>query len=103
MSQHDVEDLVSESVAVLGNAEALEPRLGRDLVYNLYRIQSQFDCGNTYGRVQEILVAKRYLLVFPLDAHPAVTRFPALFAKLTERRHSELTYIERADGARGLR
>src|SRR5436190_642049 len=49
MSHHEIEDLIGRSVALL-DKQALDSRLLRDLIFNLYRFQAAFDCGYTHGR-----------------------------------------------------
>ena len=59
MSQHDVEDLVEESVrAVLkGSADTQQQR---DIIAQLYFVQSWFDTSDTFGRLRDELAAIKF-------------------------------------------
>ena len=97
---HAVEDLIERSVLLL-DKQALDARLLRDSMVNLFRFQGRFDCGDTRGRVQELLLRRRALLCRPLLSHPDAERFAALFARLS-RSDGWLTPDVTKDGVAGM-
>jgi hypothetical protein len=103
MSEHEIEDIVEFSVRVIGAARSIDTRTARDLIANLYRYQTHFDCGHTQGRVRDILLQSRFLLEMPLREHLDVKKFAALFDHVEGTgQWCSLHEARREDGAQGL-
>ncbi|MEU1519990.1 hypothetical protein ABZ490_49110 [Streptomyces sp. NPDC005811] len=60
MSDHEVEDLVEQSVRVLDAWYPPDERRVRDWIGSLYRYQERFDCSLTYGRVEDVLLRRGF-------------------------------------------
>lgn len=84
MSDHEIEDLVADSIRVLDvHTERNDPRF-RDWVAALYGFQSGYDCAFTHFRVMDILLRRGYSYRFPVDRHPDHTERLAYFDALAE-------------------
>jgi hypothetical protein len=83
MSEHAIEDLVSNSIRVLDACTPAEAPL-RDEFAALYRFQDGFDCKFTHFRVMDILLRRRFTYRFPLDRHPDHAERGAYLRSLTE-------------------
>lgn len=81
MSMHEVESLVELSVYTLDNSND-EQLDRRSLIYNLYKLQQQFDTGFTHFRVMELLIKYHYVYTFPITAHPEYTTYKDWFDNL---------------------
>ena len=83
MSQHDVEDLVEESVRAVLNGGA-DTQQQRDVIAQLYFVQSWFDTSDTFGRLRDELAA----IKFDRNAIPAaadiLTLIPEFIAIVPE-------------------
>ncbi|MGW0948618.1 hypothetical protein ACWD4O_39510 [Streptomyces sp. NPDC002623] len=84
MSEHEIEDLVADSVIVLdGHTEPHDPRV-RDWFATLYDFQSGYDCSFTHFRVMDVLLRRGYTYRFPVDRHPDHAERSGYFDALTE-------------------
>lgn len=79
-----VEDLVSDSVALLDAQHAEGDERVCGWIAALYRFQDGFDCSFTHFRVMDALVRRGYVVRFPLDRHPDYARRRDYFESLTE-------------------
>ncbi|WP_426512699.1 hypothetical protein ACPPVO_19920 [Dactylosporangium sp. McL0621] len=78
MSEHDIEDLVHESILLLDRQRpADDPRL-RDRCTTLYAFQRGHDCSHTMGRVEDILLRCGHTYRFPLAELPQHAGVPKL-------------------------
>ncbi|MFI5916261.1 hypothetical protein [Dactylosporangium sp. NPDC051541] len=81
MSMHVIEDLVSDSIQALDKLAPADDDRPRDWFTALYAFQRDFDCSNTMGRVEEILVRRRHTYRFPqadFPEHVGITEFTEL-------------------------
>lgn len=70
MSEHEIEDLVADSVRVLDGRSAPDDPRVRDWFAALYRFQNGHDCSFTHFRVMDALLRRGYTYRFPVDRHP---------------------------------
>ncbi|MEU7872213.1 hypothetical protein [Dactylosporangium sp. NPDC049140] len=75
MSEHDIEDLVCDSILILDRSG--HPRL-RDHCTALYGFQRGRDCSHTMGRVEDILLRCGHTYRFPLADLPRHAGVPPL-------------------------
>ncbi|MGW2050335.1 hypothetical protein ACWCPF_34960 [Streptomyces sp. NPDC001858] len=84
MSEHEIEDLVADSVIVLDrHAQSHDSRV-RDWFAALYDFQSGYDCSFTHFRVMDVLLRRGYTYRFPVERHPDHAERSAYFDALTE-------------------
>ncbi|MFF3849307.1 hypothetical protein [Streptomyces sp. NPDC002328] len=70
MAEHEIEDLVADSVRVLDvRCGDGDPRV-RDWFGVLYGFQGGYDCSFTHFRVMDVLLRRGYTYRFPVDRHP---------------------------------
>jgi hypothetical protein len=81
MAMHEVESLVELSVYCLDKSQD-EGLDRRNLFYNLYKLQNQFDTGFTHFRVMDLLIKHHFVYTFPVSAHPAYSTHQAWFDAL---------------------
>ncbi|MEU8139892.1 hypothetical protein [Streptodolium elevatio] len=84
MSEHEIEDLVAESIRVLDRDSAPDDPRVRDWFAALYRFQAEYDCSFTHFRVMDSLLRRGYTYRFPLDRHPDYAARRAYFDALAE-------------------
>ena len=84
MSDHEVEDLVEESVRALDACHPADDTRVRDWIGALYRLQDRFDCSFTRFRVTDILLRRRFTFRFRPEDHPDYGERRAFFDTLSE-------------------
>ncbi len=84
MSMHQIEDMIETTILLLSNCAdtQINDIPLRDICYNLYQLQYQFDCGYTLLRAEEELVRMGFLVRIPIDLLPQQERDAA--QRLTE-------------------
>lgn len=84
MSMHQIEDMIEFSVLSLshGAKDEVNGVPVRDICYNLYQLQDQFDCGYTVLRAPDELERMGFLVRIPVEKLPEKTRGAA--ARLME-------------------
>ena len=88
MSMHDIEGVVEVSVYCIDESNlSLEKK--RDLLYNLYKFQSEYDTGYTNFRVKDILLKNHYMFALPIEVHPDYAEKKEEFDSYVEKRYSE--------------
>ncbi|MDV0446418.1 hypothetical protein MsAg5_02510 [Methanosarcinaceae archaeon Ag5] len=88
MSMHDIEAVVECSVYCIDDSDlSLEEK--RDLLYNLYNFQAQWDTGYTHFRVKDILLKYNYLFALPIEKHPDYAARKEEFDALVENDYAE--------------
>ncbi len=70
MSDHEIEDLVEESIRLLDASFLHRDDRLRDWFAALFRFQREFDCSFMHFRVMDILMRRRFTYRFSLDQHP---------------------------------
>ena len=84
MSMHSIEDMIETTIRILSNSA--KSQVGgipvRDICYQLYQLQNQFDCGYTLLRAEDELVRMGFLARIPVDHLPQQERDAA--HRLTE-------------------
>ncbi|MFE7131199.1 hypothetical protein ACFVIM_10100 [Streptomyces sp. NPDC057638] len=84
MSQHEIEDLVADSIRILDAHTAPDDPRVRGWFAALYRFQGGYDCSFTHFRVMDVLLRRGHTYRFPLDRHPDHAERAAYFDGLTE-------------------
>lgn len=88
MSMHDIEGVVEASVYCIDKSSlSLEKK--RDLLYNLYKFQADYDTGYTNFRVKDILLQNHYMFALPVRFHTDYNEKKEEFDKYASEKHSE--------------
>ena len=66
---YEIEDVVELSVRTLAKSE-LSDRKIRNLIYNLFEFQKEWDCSFTNFRIPQLLIRYQYMFPFKLEEHP---------------------------------
>lgn len=83
MSMWEVEALIENAVNVI-NKSNIEPSEKRNLIWNGYQLQNEFDCGDTQFRVKDILLECEYLQPYTIDDFPMRAEYPEIFDTLKD-------------------
>ncbi len=84
MSEHEVEDLVENSIRVLHRRHRHDDERVRSWIATLWGFQRGYDCKFTHFRVMDVLLSRRYTFRFELDQHPDYFAYQEYFDGLTE-------------------
>lgn len=84
MSMHEFEDLVEMSVRCLAESDTKESSELRNLFWNLYQFQEQWDTGFTHLRVLDILLKHKFVYRFELSEHPDYQAYKSHLDALNE-------------------
>ncbi|WP_439680468.1 hypothetical protein [Embleya sp. MST-111070] len=84
MSEHEIEDLVADSIRVLDTHAAPDDPRVREWIAALYGFQNGYDCSFTHFRVLDTLLRRGHTYRFPLDRHPGYAARPERLDALTE-------------------
>ena len=88
MSMHDIEGVVESSVYCIDRSNLpLEKK--RNLLYNLYKFQAEYDTGYTNFRVKDILLKHHYMFALPIETHPEYGERKVEFDSYAEKSSSE--------------
>lgn len=88
MSMHDIEGVVEASVYCIDKSDLPLARK-RDLLYNLYKFQAEYDTGYTNFRVKYILMKYHYMFALPIEVHPHYAEKKAEFDRYVTKGRSE--------------
>lgn len=69
MGMYEIEDVVEKSILCLDKSNLSSMDI-RDLIYNLYEFQKDWDAEFTNFRIPKILLAHQYMFAFRLEEHP---------------------------------
>ncbi len=69
MSMWEVEYLIEQTIKLIDNAQCAKSEK-RNLIYNAYRIQDQFDCSFTHFRVKALLLENEYIQPYAIKEFP---------------------------------
>ena len=83
MSQHEIEDLIEDSVRVLAGSPQRDTLDLRSIFWRLYQFENEWDTSFTQFRVLELLIEQRLVYRFDLAQHPDYERARAFFDALT--------------------
>lgn len=81
MSMWEIEALIENSVRLISQSEKGKQRK-RIIIWNLYEIQSQFDCSFTNFRVMPLLLENAYTKTIQIENYPNFSAHSAYFEML---------------------
>jgi len=90
MAMYEIEDVVEKSIRCLDKSSLPSMDI-RDLIYNLYEFQKDWDAGFTNFRVPNILLSHQYMFAFRLEEHPFYKQNKAKFGKIKKQ---EFAFLE---------
>src|SRR5215471_1039377 len=101
MSQHEIEDLLEESIRLLDRIEGLDHR---SMFKRLYDLEASpcFDIAFTHFRVMDILLKRRFAYRMALEDHPDYAQFKDALEgmrKLRDAHEVEFAFIQRDPSA----
>lgn len=89
MSMWEIEALVEESILLVSKSNLTQVKQ-RDLIWNLYQVQGQFDCSFTNFRVLDTLLTTGYTHTLQLEDYPNYNQHAA---KLLEIKEENFAYL----------
>lgn len=81
MSMWEIEALMENTVRLFDKSESTSSEK-RNLIWNTYNLQNQFDCSFTQFRLIEILIKNQYVQQYGIDEFPITKEYPLFFNEL---------------------
>jgi len=81
MSMWEIESLMENTVKLIDKSDSTSNKK-RNLIWNTYYLQNQFDCSFTHFRLMDILVENQYVQQYEIDEFPMNTKYPDFFNEL---------------------
>ena len=81
MSMHEIEDIIEASIQLVDYSDKSLPEK-RNLIWNLFQLQNQFDCKFTHFRMMEILKKNEFVQQFDFQNFPTYNKYSAFFDDL---------------------
>jgi len=80
----EIEALMENTIRLIDKSN-FEPSKKRNLIWNTYNLQNQFDCSFTHFRVMDILIKNEYAQQYNIDKFPMTTEYPVFFNELSNK------------------
>lgn len=81
MSMWEIEALMENTVRLIDKGE-FKPNQKRNLIWNVYNLQNQFDCKFTHFRVMDILLKNNFVQPYEVNDFPMAKEYPSFFSEL---------------------
>lgn len=83
MSMYEIEDLMEATVRFIEKLDC-SPSGKRNLIWNVFHLQNQFDCKFTHFRMMDILTKNEYVQEYDIQAFPLAALYPDFFNNLPD-------------------
>lgn len=83
MSMYEVEALIEHTIRVIDKTD-LSDQQKRNLIWNAFKIQNNFDCSFTHFRTMDILKKVKFVQSFERTSFPLYNTYPEFFNNLSE-------------------
>lgn len=84
MSMWEIEALMENTIRLIDKSN-FKAQKKRNLIWNTYHIQNQFDCSFTHFRLMDVLVGNEYVQQYSIDDFPMASTYPDFFAELSNK------------------
>ncbi len=80
----EIETLMENTVRLINKSE-FKPNEKRNLIWNTYNLQNQFDCSFTHFRLMDILINNEYVQQYEIDDFPMTKVYRDFFFELSNK------------------
>ena len=85
MSMWEIEALMENTIRLIDKSN-FNPPQKRNLIWNTYHIQEQFDCSFTHFRLMDVLVNNDYVQQYSINDFPMSSTYPDFFTELPSKK-----------------
>lgn len=80
----EIEALMENTVRLIDKSEFIASKK-RNLIWNTYHLQNQFDCSFTHFRLMDLLIKNEYVQQYDISDFPMTSAYPNLFNELSNK------------------
>ena len=84
MSMYEIEALIENTIRVINKGERPDSQK-RNLIWNAFKLQNNFDCSFTHFRLMDILLKNKYVQTFEPKDFPLFDTYPDFFKDLNDK------------------
>jgi len=84
MSMWEIETLMENTIRLIDKSNFTSSKK-RNLIWNTYNLQNQFDCSFTHFRLMDVLIKNQYIQQYNVNEFPMSSEYPDFFNKLSNK------------------